>query len=145
MNVTLYSQAQRYVGVRELAGPHDHPLIRWWLSLCFDGQLELHDEVPWCSAFLNGMAWELGLARSKSALARTWLQVGTPVPLERARLGYDVVVLWRGDKASPAGHVGLYAGRDDGVLLLGGNQSNAVSLATFPVDRVLGVRRLLEE
>ena len=30
-------------------------------------------------------------------------------------------------------------------MLLGGNQSDSVSVATYPVSRLLGVRRLKEE
>jgi hypothetical protein len=39
--------------------------------------------------------------------------------------------------------VGWFAGVDKGqVLVLGGNQGDQVSVASFPVSRVLGVRRL---
>jgi uncharacterized protein (TIGR02594 family) len=142
---TLYDLATRYVGIRELAGQEDHPLILWWLSLCFDGNLKLHDEVPWCSAFMNGMAWGLRLPRSKSAMARSWLNVGRAIPLVQARPGYDVAVLWRESRTSPFGHVGLVAGIEDRTIqLLAGNQGNAVSVAPFPIDRVIGVRRLFE-
>ena len=70
------------------------------------------------------------------------------MPLTAAIVGFDVVVLWRGARDSPSGHVGLFAGMDHDsgtVRLLGGNQGDAVSIATFPADRVLGVRRLHEE
>lgn len=147
--MTLFDLAQRYVGIREIAGERDHPLIKWWLSLCFDGNFNLHDETPWCSAFLNGMAWELRLPRSKSAMARSWLRVGVPVALPVARVGYDVVILWRDSPEGILGHVGLLAGRADAaapasVLLLGGNQHDGVSIAPFPASQVLGVRRLQE-
>ena len=76
MQITPFQLAQRHVGhVFERAGDLDHPLIQWWLSLCgYD--LGVHDEVPWCSAFVNGIAWELRMTRSKSAAARSWLTVG---------------------------------------------------------------------
>ena len=138
--MTALDLAQRYVGVGELAG-EDHPLIQWWHSLCSLGNNQ-PDETPWCSSFVNGVAWELRLPRSKSAAARSWLAVGTVIPLSAAAPGWDVVVLSRGsDPAS--GHVGFYAGQDGtNVHVCGGNQGNAVSVASFPVDRVLGVRRL---
>jgi hypothetical protein len=92
----------------------------------------------------------LGLDRSRSAAARSWLDVGDPVILASAQPGSDVVILSRGAGKQPGpevvnapGHVGFYAGRDgDNVLLLGGNQGNQVSIASFPASRVLGVRRL---
>ena len=146
--MTPYDLMERFVGMREMAGAKDHPFIVWCLSLC--GLSDAHDEVPWCSAFLNGICWLLRLPRSKSAAARSWLAVGRPIALEEARPGFDVVVLWRGTAPQPGahvlnapGHVGLFArleGND--VLILAGNQGDAVSVARFPKVRVLGVRRL---
>jgi hypothetical protein len=66
------------------------------------------------------------------------------------RITSIVVILKRGDGPQPGpevlqapGHVGLFHGLDaGGVRLLAGNQGNAVTVATFPRDQVLGVRRL---
>jgi uncharacterized protein (TIGR02594 family) len=135
--------------VLEVPGDGDHPLIVWWLSLCGLG-FDVHDEVAWCSAFVNGMAWDLRLPRSKSALARSWLAVGASVPLGEAQVGYDVVIIQRGTGSQPGpdvlnapGHVGLFAGVEDkNILILGGNQGDAVSVARYPKSRLLGVRRL---
>lgn len=140
MNISLFELAQRYVGIHELAGDKDHPLIQWWLSLC-GFPPTVHDEVPWCSAFVNGMAWELRLPRSKSAMARSWLNVGVPISITAAQVGWDIVVLSRGQ--APQGHVAIYAGRDsDTVQLLGGNQSDGVKVSPFAMQDLLGVRRL---
>ena len=149
--MTLFDLAQRYIGIAEMAGDKDHPLIQWWLSLC-GFPTTTHDEVAWCSAFVNGMAWELRLPRSKSAAARSWLEVGLPLPLSQARVGFDVVILTRGSDPQPdasvihaPGHVGVFAGLlGDRVQVLGGNQHNSVSLASFNDSAVLGVRRLFE-
>ena len=149
MNVTLYWLADRYVGVHEREGSADHPLIRWWHSLCTIG--EQPDEIPWCSSFVNGIAWELDLPRSYSAAARSWIKVGDPISLADAERGFDVVIIKRGGGAQPGpenttapGHVGLYSGQDDDlVYLLGGNQGNRVCVAGFDKERVIGVRRLL--
>ena len=156
--LTPFERAHRFVGVKELAGSRDHPLIQWWMSLCgYD--LESHDEIPWCSGFVNGVMWDLRLPMSNSAAARSWLKVGEPVDLGDARLG-DVVVLKRGYGPQPGpeviraqGHVGFFAGwaspnpgtqpgpRD--LLILGGNQNDSVSVATFPRERVLSIRRIV--
>lgn len=149
MNITAYDLAQRFVGVHEAAGVADNPTIVSMLRL--DDPSAEHDEVPWCSAFTNFVAWLLRLPRSKSLRARSWLQVGRPIDLDDAVAGYDVVVLMRGadtwtahmDVSRP-GHVGFFAGLDgDAVLVLGGNQDDSVSIARFPTARVLGVRRLV--
>jgi uncharacterized protein (TIGR02594 family) len=136
-----FDLAQRYIGVKELSGTHNHPLISWWLSLCYYS-LDAPDEIPWCSAFVNGIAWELRLPRSKSAAARSWLNVGIPVFMHDARVG-DIVIFKRNDNPAQ-GHVGFYAGIEgSNVIILGGNQSNSVCLAKFPQGDVLGVRRII--
>lgn len=149
--MTAYDLAQRFVGeIRELPGAaQHHPLIQWWHMLCALGTNQ-PDETPWCSSFVNGVCWLLRLPRSKSAAARSWLAVGQPVGLHTAVPGYDVVILKRGSGDQPGperldapGHVGFYAGQDPGVVyVLGGNQSNGVTVQAFPRTRVLGVRRL---
>jgi uncharacterized protein (TIGR02594 family) len=146
--MTAFDLAQRYVGIAELSGDRDHPLITWWLSL--SGFKEAHDEVPWCSAFVNGICWELRLPRSKSAAARSWLEVGRPLGKEEATPGFDVVIIKRGLGGQPGpevlnaqGHVGFFAGVEgDHLLILGGNQGDAVNVGRFPVASLLGIRRL---
>lgn len=139
--MTAFEHAQRYVGeITELTGNDHHPLIQWWHSLCALGTNQ-PDETPWCSSFINGICWDLRLPRSKSAMARSWLKVGMPIDLADAVPGYDVVVLERG--AFPQGHVGFYAGREpQAVYVLGGNQGNAITVQAFPIEKVIGVRRL---
>jgi len=147
--MTLFDLASRYIGIHEIAGSMAHPLISWWHSLC-GFRLDTPDEVPWCSSFLNGMAWELRLPRSKSAAARSWLGVGTPVNPDFAVKG-DIVILQRGTGPQPGpevlqapGHVGIFAGwdGDSRVFVLGGNQSDQVSVASYAKSRILGLRRL---
>lgn len=147
---TAYDLATRFVGeIKERPGEQDHPFIVWCHSLC--GLTDVHDEVPWCSSFANGIAWILRLPRSKSAAARSWLSVGVPVtPSEAIAGANDVVIIKRGPDPQPGpeviaapGHVGFFGGFDGGrVLILGGNQGNVVSVAPFPRDSILGMRRL---
>lgn len=161
MQVTAFTLAQRWIGVKETPGPAATPFVLGMLRL--DGAAVADDAVAWCSAFVNFIAWSLRLPRSKSLAARSWLFVGAAVPLEAARVGFDVVVLQRGGGAQPGpdvvyrnaagavtgypqGHVGWYAGVDGAcVLVLGGNQGDAVTVERFPRSAVLGVRRIYEE
>lgn len=148
MDVTAYDLAQRFVGVKEVPGKTDNAMVVGMLRL--DEAWPASDEVPWCSAFVNFVAWLLRLPRSKALSARSWLRVGVPVSLSEAQVGFDVVVLKRGSGKQPGpevvdapGHVGFYAGVEGpDVILLGGNQGDEVSLARYPMGRVLGVRRL---
>lgn len=148
MEITAFTVGQRFLGIKEVAGPTSNPLIVAMLKL--DATWVEDDAVAWCSAWLNFVCWLLGLPRSKSLAARSWLLVGMSVPLTDARVGCDVVVLTRGPGKQPgptviaaAGHVGLYAGQDaTHVQLLGGNQADTVSISSFPKTRILGIRRL---
>lgn len=151
MHVTAFDVAQRFVGVAEIPGQRDNPQVLAMLRL--DETWPESDEVPWCSAFLNYVTWLMRLPRSKSLRARSWLQIGRVVGLDEARAGFDVVILKRGSGNQPGpsvieapGHVGLYAGQEgDHVLVLGGNQGDTVSIARYPVSKILGIRRLLDE
>lgn len=148
IRVSAVDLALRFVGVHELPGPEAEPTILWFLRSCDESVTQ--DEVPWCSGFANRVAWLLDLPRSRSLRARSWLKVGQPVePIANARIGFDVVVLKRGtNDAGPEflaapGHVGFFHGFDgERVRVLGGNQGDAVTVATYPISRVLGVRRL---
>lgn len=149
MDLTPFDLAQRFVGIKEIGGNQDHPVIQFGLMLCGFGT-ETPDETPWCSAWLQIPFWLLRLPRSKAAAARSWLSVGAHTALEEATVGDCVVILKRGAEPQPGaevlnapGHVGLFAGREgDYVHLLGGNQGNSVSVQRFPVSSVIGVRRI---
>lgn len=148
--MTLYQLSERLVGeIVERPGAANHPFVVW----CHESTIGQNtpDDVPWCSSYINRLAWWCRLPRSRSAAARSWLAIGVPVPIEQAQPGAnDVVILKRGTGAQPGaevldapGHVGIFMGVEAGrVRVLGGNQGDAVSLASFPVASVLGVRRL---
>lgn len=148
LQITPFSLAQRFVGLEEQDGPKANPAVLAMLQM--DAKWVEDDSVAWCSAFVNAVCWLLRLPRSKSLAARSWLKVGYSVLLNQAEVGFDVVVLKRGDGQQPGadviaapGHVGFYAGLEGGtVLVLGGNQADSVSVAPFPATRVLGIRRL---
>lgn len=142
MIASLFDLAQRFVGIAERPGTMDHPFIVWCLELDHEG-VEVHDEIAWCSAALNRLAWLLRLPRSKSWRARSWLDVGLPIALAEARPVADVVILSDAARGPQAGHVGLFASRTkQAVSLLAGNQRNTFSLQPYPRSRVIGVRRL---
>ncbi len=147
MEITAFQLAERFVGIKEVPGTEHNPQVMAMLRL--DQDWPEGDEVPWCSGFVNYVAWLLRLPRSKSLRARSWLNVG--VSPATPTVGFDVVILQRGPGMQPGpsvidapGHVGFFAGfADDRVMLLGGNQGNEVNLRAYDEDRVLGYRRLL--
>lgn len=141
----IYDIAERFAGMKELAGDEDNPQILAFLKL--DAAWPEHDEVPWCSGFINYVAWICRAPRSKSLRARSWLEIGRRISLDGATPG-DVVIFNRGGSPDPnviksKGHVGFYAGHDDDfVEVLGGNQSNTVKVSRYKRSDLLGVRRI---
>lgn len=148
MEITAYSLAERFVGLKEAKGPTSNAHVLAMLQL--DAGWPVDDETPWCSAFVNYVAWLLRLPRSKNLSARSWLTVGGVVPPNKPERGFDVVILQRGTGDQPGpevlnapGHVAFFSAYEgDRVWLLGGNQGDSVSLASYPLARILGVRRL---
>lgn len=146
MNVTAYDLAQRFVGLKEVPGTGDNPQIMAMLKL--DAAWPSNDEVPWCSAFVNYVAWLLRLPRSKDLRARSWLGVGRPIDLKDAVANWDIVILNRGGPQDASvldapGHVAFYSALEKGrILCLGGNQSNSVSISRYDEADLLGVRRI---
>ena len=140
MDPLWLSFAREEIGTREVPGDGDNPrIIKYWndagLSAVADGQ----DEVPWCAAFVGAMLARGRQPGSGAANARSYQGWGRK--LITPCLG-AVVVLSRPPHAWQ-GHVGFYLGTDLGrgrVRIIGGNQADAVSIADFPTERVLGYR-----
>jgi uncharacterized protein (TIGR02594 family) len=131
-------KARSYIGQKEFPGKPNNPLIvRWWRALKVSW---IEDSVPWCGAFVGGVLAESGLPVAKGgASARAWLKYG--VTIDRPAVG-AIVVFWRGSKNGASGHVGFVVGKDKWghLMVLGGNQGDAVNIKPFGVDRVLGYR-----
>lgn len=148
---TPYHMARQLIGQREHKDG-ENPLILAMLR-AGGAKWPSKDEVPWCSAFVYSLAllWDLPRPGGNYLRARSWLNVGQIVPLEEAESGFDIVILKRGGGEQPPahvtdapGHVGFYvAHHRSGLMLLGGNQGDQVSIDEYLTDRVLGVRRLL--
>ena len=143
MNITAFDLAQRFVGTEEMSGTMSNPQILAMLKL--DDNWPEDDSVPWCSAFVNYIAWLLRLPRSKKLNARSWLEIGKVVNLEEAKSDFDIAIFKRSEDGV-SGHVGFYAGiEDDLIYVLGGNQSDSVKIATYNKVKLLGVRRIYDD
>lgn len=141
-SLTPYELAQSHIGTKEIPGKADNPLIVRWLRQMVASVNS--EETAWCSAFVNAMAREAGYEQSGKLNARSWLDVGTPVPLSQAKPG-DVVILWRVAKDSWEGHVAFFVKQDTttaSLRLLGGNQGDSVCISSYPARQLLGIRRL---
>jgi uncharacterized protein (TIGR02594 family) len=145
-NWTALDCARQYLGMREVPGHQSNPAILAMLKMNADWCDD--DATPWCSAFANFVAHSMGLQRTKSLRARSWLFTGKPVEADKVN-GNCVVILSRGRWApgpevlKAPGHVGFVADiSPQKVLVLGGNQSDRVSERWYPLHRVLGFRKL---
>lgn len=91
--------------------------------------------TPWCAGFACYVLEQSGVPSPKSLMARSFMKWGRPIA---APVPGCIVVLQRGDRGGPFGHVGFYAGETaTHVMILGGNQSDKVCIAKFPKSRVL--------
>lgn len=100
----------------------------------------MHDSVvPWCAIFVNAALEASGVKGSRSGMARSYERSADFVKLKGPALG-AVVTKWRTSPKSGLGHVGFYAGHDTRgrVVLVGGNQSDAVSKASFDPGQITG-------
>lgn len=131
-------EALRLKGIREKAGPGSNPVILDWATDM--GITYGSDDIPWCGLFV-GHCISSTLDREPTPTnvlgARNWQTFGIKTqPTPGA-----VMVFWRESLQSYKGHVGFYTGEDDTAYrILGGNQSDSVSLAWVKKDRLLAAR-----
>lgn len=124
------------LGVTETQGNADNPRVLAYYGEAGHGEIG-HDEVPWCAAFAGAMLKRGGVAGTGSLMARSYLGWGETVSEPRPGA---IAVLERGSDPA-AGHVGFYVGETAGqIILLGGNQSDAVSVAAFDAKRLIAYR-----
>ena len=130
--------ARAELGTREAPGAADNPRVIDYLATTQLPEPMVHDVTPWCGAFVGWVFAQARMARTHSASARSWLSWG--VALGEPRDGC-VVVMSRPSRGQGSGHVGFYVGGTaDEVLILGGNQRDAVSQRLYPRSRVVGYR-----
>jgi uncharacterized protein (TIGR02594 family) len=127
-------EASKHIGTREIPGPkHESKIIGWFKAI--HAAWFVADEVPWCAAFVGGCLEAVGIRSSRSAAAKSYLTWG--VPLSAPVVGCIVVFLREG-----GGHVGFVVGKDakGRLMVLGGNQGDAVTIAPFERARAVGFR-----
>ncbi len=124
------------LGLRERPGTATNPRIAAYFRDVRHGDIK-DDETAWCAAFVGSVLERAGIASTRSLQARSYLAWG--VAAAELQPG-AIAVLSRG--ADPSlGHVGFVVASTPGrVILLGGNQSDSVSVEAFDKDRVVGLR-----
>jgi uncharacterized protein (TIGR02594 family) len=133
-----FKEALRLLGTRETPGVGSNPTILHWAT--DQGIPYKGDDIPWCGLFV-GHCISSTLDRESTPTrvlsARAWGAFGIKTkPTPGA-----VMVFWRQSPDSGLGHVGFYAGEDDKAYrIVGGNQSDSVSLAWIAKDRLVDAR-----
>lgn len=127
------AKARKQIGLREYAGSANNPTIISWLKRLKSSWLD--DSTPWCGTFVAAMLEPDYPIATSWYRAKDWLNCGKK--LDRPVYGCIVVFGRTG-----GGHVGFCVGVDSrgNLMILGGNQGDAVNIKPFSRDRVLGYR-----
>lgn len=132
----LLVEAVKFIGVKEKIGPENNPVILQWAKDLKLDKIYTKDEIPWCGLFAAKCAFDAGLEIPKSPLwALSWAKFGNHV--DEPMLG-DILTFTR----NGGGHVGIYVGENETCYhVLGGNQSDMVSVTRIKKDRLHEARR----
>lgn len=134
--------AYKDLGVHETSGPKVTPEILValdWADGVKDGKYlqGIHDdETPWCSSWACSVMEQSGHKSPRSAWAQSW--AAWDQKLNGPAVGCIVVFKW----SPSAGHVGYVVGKtpSGALAVLGGNQSDAVTISGFGTGNVLAYR-----
>ena len=125
----------RYLGTKEFSGSKDNPtIIDWAKEEGGDIASEYtHDSIPWCALFANHILTKVGLKGTETLWA---LDFAGKWPC--VRLAGPAVGAFAPMKRQGGGHIMVIVGKDQygNVMGLGGNQSDAVTIAPFAVSRL---------
>ena len=127
--------ARSYLGLSEIGATNKHPTIDAWAK-ALSGKWLIGQ--PWCGMFCAQVFKEAGLEHKIPKdffRAKEWENAGTRL----TKPAYGCVVTFTRDGG---GHVGFVVGKTKTGMLkvLGGNQSNAVTIQDFDPKRVTSYR-----
>ena len=130
------SVAWNDLGVTAIAGPSTSARVQAYYAAA--GHPEVAgDDTAWCAAFVGACLERAGIHCTRSLLARSYLTYGDAITDVRTGA---IAVFARG--FDPAlGHVAFAIGETvDHIVVVGGNQSNAVNVVAMPRSRLLALR-----
>jgi uncharacterized protein (TIGR02594 family) len=136
-----YEHAAMLIGLEEVRD-------REQIKALFRSTIGYVDPVatPWCAGFVDAMLIRAGQRPLGTLWARDFLKYGTPVGQPQKG---DIVILTRGPVNGHVGFFHRFVQTNQGlyVAVLGGNtetrtDQGSVNMGYFPIDRVLGYRRI---
>lgn len=137
MSYSWFETAKSLLGTKEVAGDGNNPRILAWAQVVggWTGKFYKEDEIPWCGLFVAYCMKKANIPVHDGVLsALSWASWGTP--LSRGVPGAVMVFVRPG-----GGHVGFYVSEDaDSYHILGGNQSNAVTITRVAKHRFKAAR-----
>ncbi|WP_336939336.1 TIGR02594 family protein [Acinetobacter modestus] len=135
-------QGKSKIGTHEISGAKHSPIILSMLEVVFQatGQKQWikDDETAWCGTFVAYCMVKADLVRHVPKdfyRAKAWATVGTAIN----KPAYGCIVVFN---RNGGGHVGIVVGKDrhGNLMVLGGNQSDAVNIKPFSTSRVIAYR-----
>lgn len=139
----MIKKALELFDTKEDLSKKNNPTIMAWAKEIGDKveRVYLADKIPWCGLFMAVVAKRANKQVVKDPLwALNWGTFGihTTTPM----LGDVLVFIRKDENGNTAGHVSLYVGEDDECFhVLGGNQSDKVSITRIKKDRLNTARR----
>ena len=133
-----YKLALQERGVLEGRGDVNNPVVQKYYKDAGFPEVQ-HDSVPWCMAFVNAMLHRAGYKRTGSLLARSSLKNKAFKKLLKPTQGC-IIVLERSN-STWLGHTGFFVRSG---WMIGGNQSDMVSIARYDSEKLLGWRWPIE-
>lgn len=137
MSISWFDTAKSLIGTKETPGSGNNTKIIDWAKNIggFIGNFYKADEIPWCGLFVAHCFIKNGIAVSQNSLsALSWANWG--IPIAKGVPGAVMVFVRPG-----GGHVGFYVSEDkDAYHILGGNQSDSVSITRIQKSRLKGIR-----
>lgn len=136
----VLARARQELGVHETPGPVSNDRIIAYRRMGGLSGIKGDDGlVPWCAIFVNAMLHEVKLQGSGSAMARSFAHWGRDCPIGTPGA---VTVISSPSRGASAGHVFFATGRLTPTHIegVGGNQSDAVTLAWWPRSRIVASR-----
>lgn len=125
----------KLLGVREGVGSKDNKTIIDWAhdeggNIADD---YTHDSIPWCALFANHILTKVGLKGTETLWALDFAGKWPSIRLNGPAVGAFAPM-----KRTGGGHITIIVGKDQhgNPMGLGGNQSDAVTIAPFAMSRL---------